>query len=180
MGRIIRVLIYSMTLIVLYFFVITYVNSCQKDNESQDDLLSELVQQSSELENDSMVLDTSESTEVNYEELDNIVDGLEKKNKKNPIPSNSTTKTATQSTITNGAGDGGDYLVMAGSYLIKENAESMARKLKKLGLNNAEVVIFQNSEFHSVVAARYKNENNALTTMTELKSKGVDCYVKRK
>ncbi len=75
-------------------------------------------------------------------------------------------------------GDGGSYMVMAGSYLLKENAEKMRTKLKSLGFSQAEIVVFPSSEYHSVVAVRYSSESKAQSAASELKRKGIDSFVK--
>ena len=77
-------------------------------------------------------------------------------------------------------GDGGKYLVMAGSYLLRDNATKMVKKLREMGYSNAEVVIFPESEFHSVIAVRYASETKAQAAVTELKRKGIESFVKVK
>jgi cell division septation protein DedD len=77
-------------------------------------------------------------------------------------------------------GDGGKYLVMAGSYLLRDNATKMVRKLREMGYSNAEVVIFPESEFHSVIAVRFASETKAQAAVTELKRKGIESFVKVK
>lgn len=77
-------------------------------------------------------------------------------------------------------GDGGKYLVMAGSYLLRDNATKMVKKLREMGYVHAEVMIFPESEFHSVVAVRYSSETKAQAAVTELKRKGIESFVKVK
>lgn len=72
------------------------------------------------------------------------------------------------------------YMVLAGSYLIKSNAESMVTRLKNQGYSNAEVVVFDNSQYHSVLAARTNDYNEALQLSSQLKRKGIDNYVHTK
>lgn len=78
------------------------------------------------------------------------------------------------------SGDGGVYMVMAGSYLLKENAQKMVNRLKKAGYVKAEIIVFPASEFHSVIAVRYSSENQAQAASEELKRKGIDSFVKKK
>jgi len=75
-------------------------------------------------------------------------------------------------------GDGGSYMVMAGSYLLRENADKMKKKLISLGYSQAEVVIFSASEYHSVIAVRFSSESRAQAAASELKRKGIDSFVK--
>lgn len=74
----------------------------------------------------------------------------------------------------------GKYLVLAGSYLIRDNAEAMVRKLRAQGYPRAEVVAFDNSRYHSVVADRSADYNKALQVSSQLKRKGIDNYVHTK
>jgi cell division protein FtsN len=145
---------------------------------------------------------------VDYNDLDAKVKILEEKKKNKPVSSPSTkskettaTKsediTAKQTTKPDAkskgkttepgqdlgpskimAGDGGSYMVMAGSYLLKENAEKMRSKLKSMGFSEAEIVVFPASEYHSVVAVRYSSESKAQSAASELKRKGIDSFVK--
>ncbi|MBC7883876.1 MAG: SPOR domain-containing protein [Saprospiraceae bacterium] len=78
------------------------------------------------------------------------------------------------------SGNGGDYLVMAGSYLLKINADKMVKKLQTMGYTKADVIIFPTSEFHSVIAARFSSETTAKKEAESLKNKGIDSFVKRK
>jgi cell division septation protein DedD len=72
---------------------------------------------------------------------------------------------------------GGDFLVVAGSYLIRDNAEKMVGKLKGLGYNGAEIVSFDESQYHSISAGRYSTYDAAGKVAKTLKNKGIDCYV---
>ena len=74
----------------------------------------------------------------------------------------------------------GDYMIIAGNYLLSSNAENMIIKLKKLGHRDAYIAIFDNSQYHTVVASRYNSYQDASTSANDLKNKGVDCYVKKK
>ena len=77
-------------------------------------------------------------------------------------------------------GDGGQFMVMAGSYLLKENAEKMVTKLKNMGFSNAKTVIFSSSQYHSVVAAQHTSQAKAQESAADLKRKGIDSFVKTK
>jgi len=145
---------------------------------------------------------------VDYNDLDAKVEVLEEKKKSQPAPSLPLKNKETASLKSESAksdqsskpatkpkekisesvrdlspskvmeGDGGTYMVMAGSYLLKENAEKMRSKLKSLGFNQAEIVVFPSSEYHSVVAVRYSSESKAQSAASELKRKGIDSFVK--
>nr|HRD08860.1 SPOR domain-containing protein [Saprospiraceae bacterium] len=78
------------------------------------------------------------------------------------------------------SGGSGGYIVVAGNYLVEQNANAMLQKLKKAGFSNAEKVVFDVSEFHTVIAGRYPSEEAAVKTINNLKSKGIDAYLHRK
>ena len=71
-------------------------------------------------------------------------------------------------------------MLIAGNYLVESNANEMRRKLSNLGFGNAEVAIFDNSQYHTVIASRYSDYGRALESSSDLKAKGIDCYVKKR
>lgn len=102
-----------------------------------------------------------------------------RKTEKMPLPVKKTTTAPTSSTAAVSGGSGG-YIVVAGNYLVEGNANTMLQKLKKAGFSNAEKVVFDVSEFHTVIAGRYPSEEAAVKTINNLKSKGIDAYLHRK
>lgn len=107
----------------------------------------------------------------NYEEVDQVLENTSTSTNANTYVEKPSTKATTQY---------GKYMVLAGSYLIEDNAASMVRKLDKLGYSNGEVVVFNMSQYHSVCAARLSNYNEAIQISNELKRKGIDNYVHKK
>jgi len=86
-----------------------------------------------------------------------------------------------RSVASSGGGSSGKYMVVAGSYLSEANAKSERRRLQKAGYDDAEVVVFNFSNYHTVCAARY----NSLSEANALKGKLAngrypDAYVHRK
>ena len=53
----------------------------------------------------------------------------------------------------------------------------MQKRLTELGYNKSDLVVFDLSQYHSVVAARFDSYDSALKTSNELKRRGVDSYV---
>ncbi len=102
----------------------------------------------------------------------------EKEATKQKAVSKPSTNTNTQNTISGSTT--GKYIVVAGSYLIKENAQKMVDKLKKLGYNGAEIVSFDLSQYHSISAGKYDSYDAAVSAAREIKNKGIDCYVHTK
>ncbi len=84
--------------------------------------------------------------------------------------------TTTGSNASSGSSSG-KFLVVTGSFRMKENAEAMAKKLRSSGYSNAEVVIFDYSEFYSVVAGRSDSQSSAASLKDDLVSDGIESYV---
>ena len=74
----------------------------------------------------------------------------------------------------------GDYLVLAGSYKVRENADSEVQRLRKLGFENAEVSPFNKGAYAVVLVDRFTDMNDAQATVKTLKGKGVASYVQEK
>ena len=74
----------------------------------------------------------------------------------------------------------GQYMVIAGSYLLEDNAQRMINKLQGMGYSNAEIVHFDQSQYHSICAGKYDSQRSASQTASSLKSSGIDSYVHRR
>lgn len=206
MGRILRIVIYVFIILVLYFWITAVVESYNKkkmNNKPQEytsDAIDSLTLLGDTL--DTFVSDTLVDYDpaggdniVDYDEVDETINEFKTKigtsqkvsvSDESPQskPTDQVSKPSAKGSSTVAsppqviAGDGGNYLVMAGSYIIKDNAKTMVNKLRKLGYKNAEIIVFAGSQYHAVVAVRYKNEGDAMKASNALKSKGVDSFVK--
>lgn len=210
MGRLIRISIYALIILILYFWITAIIKSYQNNNTNQ----------SIETVNDTLVVDTIDSSihsafddastdtlitnedivdgKIDYKALDEKVKTMEesksepeaKANKESTISKPKVTQNNTNRTETdvskpkqpsNGnlkTGDGGPYKVMAGSYLLEANAKKMVKKLNGFGYTKAEIVVFQASGYHSVIACRHSSEKSAKSAAADLKSRGIDSFVK--
>ena len=74
----------------------------------------------------------------------------------------------------------GLFLVVTGSFSVKENAEQQVQKLRKQGYGAAELVYFNAREFHSVVAGEYDDLAAAQEVAEALQRNGIDAYVNKK
>lgn len=74
----------------------------------------------------------------------------------------------------------GEYMVIAGNYLIESNARDMINKLSNLGYGNAEIGIFERSQYHTVIASRHASRSAAIQASSDIKYKGIEAYVKKK
>jgi hypothetical protein len=74
----------------------------------------------------------------------------------------------------------GEYLVIAGSFRVKSNAEDQVQKLRQLGYANAEVAMFNRSTYASALVNRFQSIGDANALVNELKTKhGIEAIVQR-
>lgn len=74
----------------------------------------------------------------------------------------------------------GEFLVVAGSFNIKENAIAMQRQLQSLGYSTAAIVYFNAREYHSVVAGEYASREEAEQVAGALRKAGIEAYAHKK
>jgi hypothetical protein len=74
----------------------------------------------------------------------------------------------------------GEFMVLAGTFSVAENAQAMVRKLSDLGYTGASVEPFDRGKFSVVLVARFDSFSQASSLEKELKGKGIEAYVKRK
>jgi len=69
------------------------------------------------------------------------------------------------------------YYVITGSFSDEVNANRMVEELKEMGYNDAEKVVFDFSQYYSVVSGKYDTESSARSKSLELKNKNINAYV---
>lgn len=75
----------------------------------------------------------------------------------------------------------GKYFVVTGSFLLETNAKDMLKQLKKAGYHNAEIAVFDLSQYYTVFARRYKTLNSANDLAASINQKlGIETYVHEK
>ena len=208
--RYLKITLSGTALFLVYLWVSVLLNSCNNNKSAATDqsdnielLADEIDYTEDEFEGEGNVRnfdvnDSEMNTEYNdggeeesdnsYDESDDYISGdytssepektrLEPKKKKStPAKTNNTSNS-----YSNDQGNSyGEYMVIAGSYLLEDNAQKMIRKLKGMGYSNAEVVYFDQSQYHSICAGRYDSKSTAKSTSSSLKNQGIDTYVHRK
>ena len=78
------------------------------------------------------------------------------------------------------ASSSGEFLVVAGNFLIESNANGMVENLKSKGYRGAQSKVFDLSQYYTVVAGQYETRSRANTISGELKKLGIDNYVIRR
>lgn len=199
MSRLLKILLYAVVLFFLFLWLSTIVKSCGADKETtppststastaenseetydQDDFFED---ESEDVSNeDPSEMSNDSEDKIDYTEIDKVVEDNLNKQESKPAkpsttrPSQPQPSTSNKPTVSKGNSNG-KYMVIAGSFLIKDNAKDMQKRLSKLGYDNSELVVFDLSQYHSVVASRYSTYEAALKVSNELKRNGVDCYV---
>ncbi len=74
----------------------------------------------------------------------------------------------------------GKYMVIAGSFKVKESADKTVSKLRKLGYDNARVELFDRGKFAVVMVDRFGNMAEAERLVKKLGGDGIKSYVKAK
>ncbi len=191
MGRTLKILAYAVILFLTYLVITAALKSCK--NDSKDVASAQVENTDIEGENyEDDFFEEGEETEsgddffgppkegeekIDYEEIDKA---LEKKPESQDSYEEPDYTTPSAPARTPSSSSSGQYLVIAGSYIINSNAENMVLKLKKMGYANAEIVVFDQSQYYTVVSNRSTSYDGALTESSQLKSKGIDSYVHKK
>lgn len=204
MGRFLKIAVYIAVLFLGYLWIATVAKSCNKSTAdsdttteqvdgiaAEDEFADEFFEDEFDATDNDQSLDEMgggsiangssdiiESDPIDYTEVDDIIE----ENKPVATTKRTTTNTtynstSNTSTNSNASSRSGKYLLLAGSYLIEDNARTMVQKLKKMGYADAEVVVFDMSQYHSVCAGRYSSHSSANQESGALKRKGVDNYV---
>ena len=187
MGRLLKIAVYIAVLFLLYLWIASVVKSCSATSTASAEDQTELTQDVVEGEEfeDEFFEDSGEevidygsdemgggseevdSNPIDYTEVDNLIE--------EEATTYTEEKTPTRTTMTSG-----QYLLIAGNYLIETNAKDMVKKLRKIGYDNAEVVVFNMSQYYSVCAGRFSGHSTAQQESKSLQRKGIDNYVHTK
>ena len=99
--------------------------------------------------------------------------------KKVSTPAKTESKPAATKPAATTPATGGQHLVIAGNFAQKVNAEQRVQELKKSGFNDAEVINFDLSEYHTVCVGRFSDVNEARKLVKKLKDYyKIDAYVR--
>ncbi|MCU0347670.1 MAG: SPOR domain-containing protein [Saprospiraceae bacterium] len=95
--------------------------------------------------------------------------------KSTPKKGSSATDDAAKATYSDGK-----FMVLAGSFSIRESADKQVKKLNKLGYENARVELFDKGKYAVVLVDRFGNMAEAEKLVKKLNTDGVKSYVKAK
>jgi hypothetical protein len=80
----------------------------------------------------------------------------------------------------NYSSSGGEFMVIAGSFKIKANAETYARQLRGKGYDDARMELFDRGAYAVVLVDRFDDLGSAKDLVSELQGKNVEATVYRK
>jgi len=193
MGRLFKILMYVLVLIFLYCILALVYESCSKKSADMMEQAKDGVEQVSSTAadaaddlNDEFFSDEDDT--YGNEDDSGLADDLFDDTASTDDPPAEQTRPRTTSTSSNSSSSqassrpsysstGGKYMVIAGNFLVEGNASNMVNKLRQLGYD-AESVVFDESQYYTVLANRTDDYNNALSVSSRLKSEGIDNYVK--
>jgi cell division protein FtsN len=196
--RYLKIALSGTALFLVYLWVSVLLNSCNNNktvaNDSTENvelLADEIDYTEDEFEGENEGQDFTESNdeevadeviEDEYEESSDYIAGdyTSSKPEKTKLEPKKKTRTFEAPTTKSQGNSYGEYMVIAGSYLLEDNAQKMVRKLKGMGYSKAEIVYFDQSQYHSICAGKYESRSMAKGTSTDLKNQGIDSYVHRK
>jgi hypothetical protein len=193
MARLLKILAYAVILFLLYLVITGFLKSCNGkkkvaaasventiESENGENFFEDEEFESGE--NDLFADNLDNIEDIDYDKIDKAIEKrTQKKAEDKPIyVEPKVEKTPTKNYEQPSGSEDGDFMVIAGNYIINTNAENMVLKLKKNGFRDSEIVIFDMSQYHSVVADRYDDYNSAYNLVKQLEAKGIDSYVHRK
>ncbi len=115
-------------------------------------------------------------TTTDYDNEDLNFDWLDEEQNANASNSSSTSSNTSQS-----YSNVGDYMVLAGTFSVVQNAENHVSNLRSKGYSNARVERFDRGAYAVVLVDRFANESAARKLVGELRNQhGIDSYVKLK
>ncbi len=114
------------------------------------------------------------------DEMDNGTTGVAEKGSKTTSSGSTATTPAPAANNASSTSSSGNYMVLAGSYRQRVNADNQVARLRKMGYNNAQVSLFDRGSFAVVLVDRFNNYGDAKRLVNELTSKGVDAIVDEK
>ncbi len=125
-------------------------------------------------------LNSKEAPGEDYDDIDSE-DDEDDFVEKSPVAVNKTAKTTIsrkvieETTYSDESNVG--YFVITGSFADEVNADRMVEQLKEMGYGDAEKIVFDFSQYYSVVSGKYDTESSARAKSLELKNRNINAYV---
>ena len=122
------------------------------------------------------------SDNATTDEMDNETTGLAENGSSSTTSTGSTATTPAPPAVNNSSspGNSGRYMVLAGSYRQRVNADNQVARLRKMGYNNSEVSLFDRGSFAVVLVDRFGTYGDAKRLVNELAAMGISMKVEIK
>lgn len=194
MGRLPKIILMIAAMTAIFLWMSTAFNACGNNADGLLDdtsgVMEEIVDDTDEFvndlgddlfEDDDLFANTEDTDDSDFVTADEAVDmDFTDATSYEDTDYTSTDNTSYSSTSYSSGNSTGDYMVIAGNYLVQSNARSMTKKLANLGYPNAEIGVFDMSQYHTVIAYRDDSYGSALEIANAIKRQGIDCYVKKR
>ncbi len=168
--------LYGLLVILVFFGISASIQACggkkKADAEIEEDLSSRAEALADTYSEDEIFEDDDESESASYSSDSD--DSSPSSYTSNESDNTSYTSPPVSSSRSR---SGAPHVVIAGNYLLEDNADKMINDLKRKGFTSAEKVVFDLSQYYTVIAGRYANRTEASRRAGELKRSGIDTYV---
>ncbi len=188
MERILKILAIGVITFLIIFWISTGFSKCGSDKAAEETITQDSLMNNEFPGSDEDIFGDVQEEENNAAQPEKKVENVEdyidytgapqkedvkpQKTKKKKVHK----KTPSRSSASVGYGS---YFVVAGSYIVESNANKMKNKLANLGYNS-EVVVFDLSQYYTVLAGRFGTRSEASQVVSRLRARGIDSYVQRK
>ena len=171
MNQTVRYVIMTLLILALVIWSITVYRSCQETKEP------------AEQTKDTSIDDDTSNLEDLYttEEIDTSADEFINTDPSTDFDEEEASDNFTFDTEEPNFGDEGEFLVIAGAFIVEANAQKAVNRLNQKGYDDAEVRIFSGSQYHSAIVGAYQGMENAYDVAIILANEGYkDVYVHKK
>ncbi len=174
MSRPVYTVLYSLLIIGLYLSLSLVYQSCGKNKKDavSTENIADKVEGVADSYTEESFFEDDDAEESPPKNENEVVETPPKTEKPSSTPSNRITSSSTLVS--------GGFVVIAGNYLLENNADEMVKKLKSAGYSQAQKVVFDLSQYYTVIAGRYESRSVANSISSELNGKGIDNYVLRR
>ncbi len=166
--------LFSLLVMLVFFSTSVAIQSCgdkkpeRLEEEFTEEELSEKLENVADAYSDDDIFEEDDiDTEATYEQ-------------KESLSANQSVQSAPLSNNAAFGSSSSPYLIVAGNYLLENNAVQMVKTLQQKGYNGAEKVVFDLSQYYTVLAGRYPSRSAANAASKSLKKAGIDNYVIKK
>ena len=174
-------------IVLLGLWIMTVSKSCNNKKtvsatQVEEDLKNKVTEVKDDVEDlfeEDEGLFNEEGDEILADESDD--EGIDETEEEDSDENSNAPRNVSDDPISTGNSSGMEYMVIGGAFLTEANALAEVRRLKKKGYAEAEVVVFDYSQYHSVCVDRARTAASAEVTKDKLIGDGYpEAYVHRK